>query len=764
MEWWRKRKITEKTRRLAASSGTIPTCENAGVTRPGIEPCWEASRLTSRFWHRTVSEVTRKGSARDKAATSGSSNCEPHASLLIPLLLPLPLPSPSKPLSRFYVTGGAASHEPRTGSAFFSSSTFRSCDVTPQATSRWCSGLWELPALAFLTVSLCLHSTIKRAYSHPTSIVNFKNHFAVQAKYYPALRNTVVQMGLLVKKLSRNTEIVYGWKEHLKSNPVIPIKTPYDRVKRCRERKINIKASERINVDVFTQNKRPFNLHLHCIPSLLNFDLASPPSALLSAFPGISRSFTRASPEGVTRDKLAVSTRATATPLPAGVCGDLLPLCNKLPTASPTLICLVSVKACPPVLLAAVNSVHYLSPSSSSLFQEPCRLVAELSLASQTCKETSSECHTARCEVTLAAGYWLLYGAAANEQASEARVRARGIFAAACAVINVGLAAHADTMASPLATRLRRITRARFNCRQSPGELQLFFFVTSPDCRKRRHSRRKRFNFRTFQPRGGETPARVSRGAACCASRTSWHLPTTQSVRERAHVSPLQSKLERGGARLFRMYNEVRVGQPRRPDIRNEFPARSSPHHLLLVLSVFVPGRTVDALGRQQAKQTSSVLTRVPGDFLAAIRGLVCLDDYSKTCWSLPATVHEKCTQHTNNHRVAGAVLRLKAVHDKASTFEINLRKMPLPLRAYILTGVLSIISPVMLVTMDFGGCTTEWAQVAVVSNGCERRRKTVIQNGNRICAPEPHRIAANKEQDLHALSDLEQMQVCPRL
>ncbi|KAJ8895580.1 hypothetical protein PR048_000916 [Dryococelus australis] len=35
--------------------------------------------------------------------------------------------------------------------------------------------------------------------------------------------------------------------EHLKSNPVIPIKSPYDRVKRCRERKINITASERVN-------------------------------------------------------------------------------------------------------------------------------------------------------------------------------------------------------------------------------------------------------------------------------------------------------------------------------------------------------------------------------------------------------------------------------------------------------------------------------------------------------------------------------------
>ncbi|KAJ8879193.1 hypothetical protein PR048_019799 [Dryococelus australis] len=34
-------------------------------------------------------------------------------------------------------------------------------------------------------------------------------------------------------------------------------KAPYDRVKRCRERKINIKVSERVNVGVCTQNKRP---------------------------------------------------------------------------------------------------------------------------------------------------------------------------------------------------------------------------------------------------------------------------------------------------------------------------------------------------------------------------------------------------------------------------------------------------------------------------------------------------------------------------
>ncbi|KAJ8892848.1 hypothetical protein PR048_005429 [Dryococelus australis] len=46
----RKREIPEKTRQPATYSGTIPTCENPGVTRLGIEPSpplWEASALTA---------------------------------------------------------------------------------------------------------------------------------------------------------------------------------------------------------------------------------------------------------------------------------------------------------------------------------------------------------------------------------------------------------------------------------------------------------------------------------------------------------------------------------------------------------------------------------------------------------------------------------------------------------------------------------------------------------------------------------------------
>ncbi|KAJ8894236.1 hypothetical protein PR048_006848 [Dryococelus australis] len=55
MEWRRnggrgEREFPQKARLPAASSGTIPTCENPGVARPGIEPNspgWEASSLTA---------------------------------------------------------------------------------------------------------------------------------------------------------------------------------------------------------------------------------------------------------------------------------------------------------------------------------------------------------------------------------------------------------------------------------------------------------------------------------------------------------------------------------------------------------------------------------------------------------------------------------------------------------------------------------------------------------------------------------------------
>ncbi|KAJ8867487.1 hypothetical protein PR048_031289 [Dryococelus australis] len=50
IQGWGKPEYPEKTRRPAASSSTIPTCENPDVNPPGIEPgspCWEASALAT---------------------------------------------------------------------------------------------------------------------------------------------------------------------------------------------------------------------------------------------------------------------------------------------------------------------------------------------------------------------------------------------------------------------------------------------------------------------------------------------------------------------------------------------------------------------------------------------------------------------------------------------------------------------------------------------------------------------------------------------
>ncbi|KAJ8869169.1 hypothetical protein PR048_030739 [Dryococelus australis] len=102
-------------------------------------------------------------------------------------------------------------------------------------------------------------------------------------------------------------------------------KTPYDRVKRCRERKINIKAPERVNADVFTQNKRPSvrlpDSHLggpglFTIPVALGFShmgIASDDAAGWRVFSGISRPPPH--PSILTLASSALKARSLHTPL-----------------------------------------------------------------------------------------------------------------------------------------------------------------------------------------------------------------------------------------------------------------------------------------------------------------------------------------------------------------------------------------------------------------------------------------------------------------
>ncbi|KAJ8871682.1 hypothetical protein PR048_028009 [Dryococelus australis] len=66
MRGWGKREIPEKTHRPVASSGTIPTCENPGVTQPRIEPTYRTSSnpyswLTCMFAYLTRPQARRAG-------------------------------------------------------------------------------------------------------------------------------------------------------------------------------------------------------------------------------------------------------------------------------------------------------------------------------------------------------------------------------------------------------------------------------------------------------------------------------------------------------------------------------------------------------------------------------------------------------------------------------------------------------------------------------------------------------------------------------
>ncbi|KAJ8888698.1 hypothetical protein PR048_008190 [Dryococelus australis] len=70
-------------------------------------------------------------------------------------------------------------------------------------------------------------------------------------------------------------------------------KTPYDRMKWCRERKINIKASEHVDLDVFTQNKRRMQESCRTMQLIDMFSQAYPfPSALHSDAAPYSPHFT----------------------------------------------------------------------------------------------------------------------------------------------------------------------------------------------------------------------------------------------------------------------------------------------------------------------------------------------------------------------------------------------------------------------------------------------------------------------------------------
>ncbi|KAJ8885687.1 hypothetical protein PR048_011885 [Dryococelus australis] len=224
IQGWGKREIPEKTRRTPASYGTIPTCENPGVTRPEIKPgCpwWEPSSLIAHLpW-----------------------TPEPRAAVVY---------SPPTQANRASTPGEANRGPSHVGNV-----------VDDAACRQVFSGFSHFP--------------------HPYISALFHTHFASPTS---ALKTSMLRSAQIspppLNQLSRNTEIVHDWKEHFKKQSSDTHKTPYNRVKRCQERKINIKASECGKVDVFTQYKRPAKTSQNCDFDICHVAKTTPSEIVLS--------------------------------------------------------------------------------------------------------------------------------------------------------------------------------------------------------------------------------------------------------------------------------------------------------------------------------------------------------------------------------------------------------------------------------------------------------------------------------------------------
>ncbi|KAJ8880930.1 hypothetical protein PR048_017403 [Dryococelus australis] len=83
-----KREIPEKTRRPAALSGTIPACENPGVTRPGIEPDLAPASKANRapFPAKSLPDLRMWESCRTTPLVGGFSQASPVSLGRLPLL------------------------------------------------------------------------------------------------------------------------------------------------------------------------------------------------------------------------------------------------------------------------------------------------------------------------------------------------------------------------------------------------------------------------------------------------------------------------------------------------------------------------------------------------------------------------------------------------------------------------------------------------------------------------------------------------------
>ncbi|KAJ8873664.1 hypothetical protein PR048_024494 [Dryococelus australis] len=250
-----KREIPEKKRRPAASLDTIPTCGNGGVTRPGNEP-------GSPWYDYSVfiSAPSLIGCARLKGLVSDRLLRAVPDSLSAGFVTRKRLDcSPPRLGTPGYIPGGVA---PR----------FSRVRIVPgDAVGRHVfSGISRFPPP--------FHS----AAAPRTEIVSG----SLQVVFHAILLVEPIDVARIHACILLRNEISWAWQWNLLSaytrqkakskyrNRIRleiasqkqcsdDLKTPYDRVKRCRERNVNVKSSERVDVDVFKQNKRPCPQHCH---------------------------------------------------------------------------------------------------------------------------------------------------------------------------------------------------------------------------------------------------------------------------------------------------------------------------------------------------------------------------------------------------------------------------------------------------------------------------------------------------------------------
>ncbi|KAJ8865756.1 hypothetical protein PR048_033277 [Dryococelus australis] len=229
------------------TSGTVPTCENPGVAGPGTKPgspWWQASSLTAQSprpykcsWRKkhvwvaagTAEERLRVHSEhqsfqinfaratleRDLQSVKGLIRLMRMSDRMSNRLVPF---SPMGECCCSLLMLGRCYnyHAPCPRSSLTSRALIDSRDVTSRVTFLTC------PLSSCSSHVLCLRSA----------------------------ENSQVEIRSRIR-LERAS----------RKQPSDTHKTLYDRVKLCRERKINIKASDRVNVDVCTQNKWPCPQH-----------------------------------------------------------------------------------------------------------------------------------------------------------------------------------------------------------------------------------------------------------------------------------------------------------------------------------------------------------------------------------------------------------------------------------------------------------------------------------------------------------------------